>query len=165
MFITRPLNSSFDKKSFNCGKDLLDHYLKTQANQDMKKFLAVVFVLGEPPEIQGYYTLSSSSVPKEAVPEDIRKKMPGSYDQLPVILIGRLAIDQRFQGHGLGSAILADALKRCYIQAESTSGAIAVVVDPIDDDAKEFYRQYQFIEFLDSDRMFISMKTIRSYFL
>lgn len=165
MFITSPLDSTYDKKDFCCGNDLLDAYIKTQASQDIKRYLSVVFVLGNPPVIKGYYTLSSSSVPKNAVPEDIRKTMPKSYERLPVILIGRLAIDNKFQGQGLGSAILADALKRCYNQAESSSGAIAVVVDPIDQEAKKFYGRYQFIELPDSGRMFIHMKTIKTLIL
>lgn len=163
MYLTTKLDPSWDRNSFSCGKESLDKYLKNQASQDIKRKLSVVFALADPPIIKGYYTLSNQGVPREAVPDTIKKSLP-AYEQLPVTLIGRLAIDEKFQGQGLGEALLLDALQRCFHYAENYSGCIAVVVDPLDDQAKAFYSQYGFIALADSPKMIISIKTIKSLF-
>jgi GNAT superfamily N-acetyltransferase len=152
------LSSLLNKKDFSCGKPMLDNYLQTQASQDVKRKLCVVFVLFEDTTIQGYYTLSNASVAAEGIPEAIRKKMPGSYKALPVTLLGRLAIDTRFKGRGLGSIILIDALKRCYEIASTIIGSIGVVVDPLD--AVAFYHKFGFILLPDSGKMFLPMADI-----
>ncbi len=125
-----PLNSSLNKKEFSCGKQMLDNYLHTQASQDVKRKLCVVFTLFEDTTIKGFYTLSNASVPAEWMPESIKRKMPGSYDALPVTLLGRLAVDIKFKGQGLGAIILIDALKRSYELASTSLGSLGVVVDP-----------------------------------
>ncbi|WP_259069004.1 GNAT family N-acetyltransferase [Mucilaginibacter sp. X4EP1] len=154
------LNSSLNKKAFSCGKVMLDNYLHMQAIQDVKRKLSVVFVLTEETTIKGYYTLSSSSVPVEMMPEAIRKKMPGSYKALPVTLLGRLAVDAKFKGKGLGGILLIDALKRSFAVAGESLGSIGVVVDPLDDDAVAFYNKFGFILLPDSGKMFLPMADI-----
>src|SRR5271165_7239771 len=99
------LDSSLNKKDFGCGKQMPDNYLHTQTSQDVKRKLCVVFVLFEDTVIKGYYTLSNASVPAELMPEALRKKMPGSYKSLAVTLLGRLAVDIKFKGQGLGSIL------------------------------------------------------------
>jgi GNAT superfamily N-acetyltransferase len=164
MYLTTKLELSWDRNNFCCGKESLDKYLKTQAGQDIRRKLSVVFALAEPPVIKGYYTLSNAGVPKSAVPEAIQKSIPGHYEQLPVTLIGRLAIDKKFQGQGLGEALLLDALKRSHHYSENYSGCIAVVVDPLDSEARNFYAQYGFIQLPDSPKMIVPMKTIKPLF-
>jgi predicted N-acetyltransferase YhbS len=154
------LDSSLNKKDFSCGKKMLDNYLHTQASQDVKRKLCVVFVLFEDATIKGYYTLSNASVPAEMVPEIIRKKMPGSYKSLPVTLLGRLAVDAKFKGQGLGSILLIDALKRSLVVASESLGSIGVVVDPLDDDATAFYEKFGFALLPDSGKMFLPMADI-----
>jgi len=124
------LNSTLNKKDFSCGAAMLDNYLHTQASQDVKRKLCVVFVLFEDTVIKGYCTLSNASIPAELLPEAIKKKMPGSYHALPVTLLGRLAIDTKFKGQGLGGILLTDALKRSFAVAGESIGSIGVVVDP-----------------------------------
>lgn len=165
MFITELLAKHHSKAKFNCGKKLLDNYLHGQANQDMKRKLAACFVCldDESGLIQGYYTLSNNSIPLEKVPENFRKKLPPSYTSVPTTLLGRLAIDQRFQGQGLGKLLLVDALQRSYLNGQQI-GSYAVVVDPIDAVAEHFYQKYGFILLPNSGKMFLAMKTAEVLF-
>lgn len=159
------LNSKHKRADFDCGKDLLNNYLKTQASQDVKRKLAACFILAEPKSnlIQGFYTLSNYSIPLHHFPEYIQKKLPPSYTSIPISLVGRIAIDNKFQGKGLGKILLIDALKRC-LEASIVMGSFAVVVDPIDSEASIFYEQFGFISLPDSSKMFIAMKTIKELF-
>lgn len=163
--ISSPLNSRHLKADFSCGKEQLDHYLHKQANQDVKRKLAACFVIteGKTNIIKGYYTLSSNSIPCTIVPVAIQQKLPKSYEDIPTILLGRLAIDQKFQAQGYGKLILVDALKRSY-ELSKTIGSFAVVVDPIDLDAQKFYEKFGFIQLPDSGKMFLPMKTIGQLF-
>lgn len=160
---TVPLGKTHKREYFSCGKETLDSYFKRQASQDIKRKLSACFVLeGNGNTVEGYYTLSNDSVPLAMVPEEIRKKMPASYTNLPTTLLGRLAVDTRFRGQGLGELLLMDALQRCYDLPEQI-GSMAVIVDPLDDEAATFYKQYGFIA-LESGRMFLPMKTVAVLF-
>lgn len=163
--LSEPLNSTHKKLDFSCGKEMLDTYIQKQANQDVKRKLSACFVINEPETnlIKGYYTLSNNSIPSELIPDQIRKKLPKTYELIPTTLLGRLAIDNRFQGQGIGKLILIDALKRSY-EISKTIGSFAVVVDPIDQDAENFYSKYGFIKLPDSGKMFLPMKTISQLF-
>lgn len=157
------LDTSHNREDFYCGKDPLDSYLKKQVTQDVKRKLSACFVLeGENHTVKGYYTLSNDSVPLAIVPEEIKRKMPASYVNLPTTLLGRLAVDTRFHGQGFGALLLMDALHRCFLLSEQI-GSMAVIVDPLDDGAAAFYEQYGFIA-LESGRMFLPMKTVASLF-
>lgn len=156
------LSSSLNKKNFKCGKEMLDNYLHTQASQDVKRKLCVVFVMFEGTTIQGYYTLSNASISVDLMPDDVKKKMPRSYEALPVTLLGRLAIDEKFKGQGFGGIILLDALKRSYEIASQSLGSIGVVVDPLDNEALAFYEKFGFIILPDSGKMFLPMADIAS---
>jgi len=165
-YLTEPLNSSHNKKVFTCGKKLLDDYLQTQAKQDVKRKLSACFILADNENtVKGYYTLSSTSIRRELLPDNIIKRLPPSYTNLPATLLGRLAINNSFKGKGLGELILMDALKRSYHTSLSSIGSMAVIVDPIDEDAIKFYKKYGFILLPDSDKMFISMDTISELYL
>lgn len=166
-YITDTLASEHDKSLFTCGKDSLDNYINKQAKQDMKRRLSVVFVLCdiETKRIKGYYSLSNDSIPREMVPQAILKKMPPSYTNLPVTLLGRLAVDQNYQGQRLGERLLIDALKRSYDISKDSVGSIAVLVDPLDSQAVSFYESYGFILIPDRGRMFLPMQTIATVFV
>lgn len=165
MEITESLNPKHRKKEFSCGKEMLDNYLHKQANQDIKKKLSACFVLNDKETnlMKGYYTLSNNSIPQKVIPTEFQKKIPKSYTSIPTTLLGRLAIDNRFQGKGIGKILLIDALKRSYDSSQSI-GSFAVVVDPLDDDAEKFYNKYGFIKLPDSQKMFLPMNTIKSLF-
>lgn len=165
-YLTVALDASHDKKNFNCGKQLLDDYLHKQAKQDIKRKLSACFVLveDENKKVKGYYTLSSAAIQRGLLPEAIAKKLPPSYKDLPVTLLGRMAVDNSFQGQGLGELLLMDALKRSYDTSMSSVASMAVIVDPIDEVAVNFYKKYGFILLPDSGKMFIAMDTIATLF-
>ncbi len=151
--------------TFFCGKEMLDLYLHKQVNQDVKRKLSVCFILNDEETncIKGYYTLSNSSIPPGYIPGHIQKKLPKSYTSIPTILLGRLATNQRFQGQGIGKLLLIDALKRCH-KIFITIGSFAVAVDPIDQQAENFYTKYGFIKLPGSGKLFLPMKTINKLF-
>jgi predicted GNAT family N-acyltransferase len=163
--ISEILSSKHRKSEFSCGNELLDDYLHKQANQDIKRKLSACFVLNDKETnlIKGYYTLSNNSISQESTPIQIQKKLPRSYKSIPTTLLGRLAVDSRFQGKGVGKLLLIDALKRSY-EISKTIGSFAVVVDPIDKDAENFYAKYGFIKLPDSGKMFLPMRTINQLF-
>ncbi|MDQ6761091.1 MAG: GNAT family N-acetyltransferase [Bacteroidota bacterium] len=165
-YLTEPLNSLHRKREFSCGKKILDDYFHTQAKQDVKRKLSACFVLAaEDNKVKGYYTLSSASINREILPENIIKKLPPSYQNLPATLLGRLAIDNNYKGQKLGELILIEALKRSYEVSLNSIGSMVVIVDPIDDEAIKFYSKYGFILLADSKKMFIPMETISELFV
>jgi predicted GNAT family N-acyltransferase len=164
-YLTSLLSASQEKAAFSCGNDLLDNYLHRQAKQDMKQKLSACFTLSDHDgAIKGYYTLSSASIERNRLPDFIIKKLPPSYTDLPVTLLGRLAVDNRFKGQGTGKLLLVDALRRSYETSAASVASMAVVVDPINDAAISFYAKYGFIRLPDSGRMFIPMNTIAQLF-
>lgn len=164
-YLTQPLDSKHRRDNFSCGKDLLDNYFWTQAKQDVKRKLSACFVSvdNETGKISGYYTLSSSSISNDLIPESLKKKLPKSYLSIPAVLLGRLAVDKNFQGKGIGKLLLIDSLKRCYDTSKSI-GAFAVITHPLDKEAEKFYEKYGFISLPDSGKMFLPMKTIEELF-
>jgi len=136
-----------------------------QAGQDMKKNLAACFVLieGKSNLVKGYYTLSNESLNRDEAPEVYKNKIPKNYN-VPVTLLGRLARDITMKGKGTGEFLLMDAIRRCYYISQKSIASMAVVVDPINKNAVDFYAKYGFILLPDSGKMFISMKTILKLF-
>lgn len=163
-YLTVPLVNVHKKKDFSCDVDMLDFYLQRQAKQDVKRKLAACFVLSDSSNlIKGYYTLSSLSISQADIPVEIAKRLPNSYRDLPVTLLGRLAVDSKFKGQKLGQLLLLDAMKRSF-EASKSVGSMALVTDPIDENAIRFYQKYDFT-LLDSGKMFLSMKTITQLFV
>lgn len=159
------LDKEHNRDKFDCGNELLNNYLKYQVSQDVKRKLAACFILAdqETNHVKGFYTLSSGSIPLTYFPETIRKKLPKSYGSIPTILLGRLAIDKNSQGKGFGKLLLIDALKRSLMNTVDI-GSFAVVVDPIDKIAEDFYAKYDFIKLPDSGKMFLPTKTLQILF-
>lgn len=156
------LDRTHDRATFSCGVTELDRYLQAQARQDQEKHrVAAVYVLlaEDDRTILGYYTLSSAGVePTELAPE-ISRRLP-RYPTLPVILLGRLALDRRVQGQGVGGRLLGDALTRA-LSLSSQIGTLAVVVQAKGDDARRFYERYGFQRFTSRpDHLYLMMKTI-----
>lgn len=164
-YSTEPLNANHIRKNFSCGKSILDYYIKIQARQDIKRKLATCFVLiNEENNVIGYYTLSNTSIERRILPDEIIKKLPPSYKNLPATLLGRLAVDQNYFGKRLGEFLLIDAMKKSSIVAKVSIGSMALIVDPIDESAIAFYTKYGFILLPDSRKMFLPMQTIFSLF-
>lgn len=163
-FLTVPLNKTHQKAAFKSGNLQLDTYLHRQAGQDVKRKVSACFIMAtDMGIIKGYYTLSSASIPHEWVPDPIRKRLPPAYQSLPVTLLGRLAISLAYQGQSLGKLLLIDALKRSYLVSQHVA-SLAVIVDPINDEAISFYQHFGFQLLPDSGKMFLPMKTIGQLF-
>ena len=152
-------------EKFNCGNEALNRYLTIQAGQDMRKKLSVCFVLNDDytRDLIGYYTLSSYSINADAIPDSLKVNAPRNYSRLPATLLGRLAIDLKFQGKGLGEFVLLNALERA-LDASIKIASLAVIVDPIDKSAERFYSKYGFVKCKDNNKMLLSMKTIQQLF-
>ena len=161
-YLIRRLEKKYDKSLFSCGIEALDQYLKTQANQDIKKNVGVSYVLTarNSSQILGYYTLSSIGIFPGELPEEITRKLP-RYPVLPGILLGRLAVDENFQGNKIGELLLMDALKQSMIVSNHI-GMVAVIVDAKNKTAVAFYKHYGFIEFPENNhRLFLPLSTIK----
>lgn len=155
------LEKHHKRADFSCGEDALDRYIKQQASQDQKRRISAPFILVDKikSQIAGYYTLSMTSIALNDIPEKTAKKLP-KYPLIPAVLLGRLAIDERYKGKKLGEYLLLDAMKRS-LDNSSEVAAYCLVVDAKDDKAKSFYKKYGFIEMVDNKyRLFIPMKTI-----
>ncbi len=124
--------------------------------------MAAPFVLVLPDgAIGGYYTLSAAGVKLTELLADVARKLP-RYPLVPATLLGRLAVDQNYQGRGYGRFLLADALFRAV---RSEIASFAVVVDAKDDAARKFYERESFLSFPDrSLRLFRPMSDIRELF-
>lgn len=162
-FRVEPLGKQHDRATFACGDDDLDRYFRQHARQNVERRVAAVFVLVDnaSERVAGYYTLSAGSVSLGDLPMETTRKLP-RYPDVPVMLVGRLAIAVEFQGRGLGAAALFDALRRALAHSAEI-GAMAVVVDAKDDRAQAFYERHGFQRFADAAyRLFIPMQTIES---
>jgi GNAT superfamily N-acetyltransferase len=134
-----------DTSQFRNGKhQVLDEWLQKRAlaSDGLSSRTFVVCPQDTPERVVGYYALSATKEQRGALPSaKLRQGMP---DEVPFLLIGRLAVDAAYQGRGLGAALLRDALARCLVSSE-TIGARAVVTHAIDDEAAAFYRRYGFL--------------------
>jgi predicted GNAT family N-acyltransferase len=151
-----------DRSAFSCGNPALDHYIREQASQDVKRRLASVFVItakDNPLTILAYYTLSSRELKLEELPPGIAKKA-GKYGYVGVTLPGRMAVAENCKGTGLGVLTLINALDKS-LAASKNVASWAVFVEAIDDNAANFYRKYGFIELPeDKHKLFLPMATI-----
>lgn len=137
-----PLGPQHDRSSFGCGVEALDRYLRAQAGQDARNNVAAPFVLVLPEGIVGgYYTLSATALKLAELSHQTARRLP-RYPLVPATLLGRLAVDRRFQGLGYGRFLLADAL--CRI-ARSDIASFAAIVDAKDDAARRFYQAESFL--------------------
>ncbi len=152
------LNEKHDRVSFDCGEPSLNEYLQRFARQNAELFLGRTYVLVVPGQtrIEGYYTISSGSVAREELSEKRLPRYP-----VPVVLVGRLAVDRTAQGQGFGELLLLDALKRSAQLAQHL-GIYAVVVDALNEQARNFYRKYGFAETQsDPMRLYLPIKKVR----
>lgn len=151
------LKKAHDRESFDCGEESLNIFLNQYARQNDKKGLGRTFVAVKEnnSKIFGYYTLSSSSCGYEVIPENLPRY------PVPVVHLGRLAVDITAKNLGLGHALLADALERSVKIAEQL-GIYAVEVYALNDRARDFYLRFGLTE-LEDDKfhLYIKVDTIR----
>jgi ribosomal protein S18 acetylase RimI-like enzyme len=143
-FRVEALSSAHDRKSFSSGSEPLDRYLRELATQDIKRRVSNCFVaLDDAGVIAGYYTFAATSFPLTELSAEEARRLP-RYTLMPAGLIGRLAVDERFQGQRLGGALILDAATRA---AGADPAIFALVVDAKDDAAIAFYEHLQFRRF------------------
>jgi predicted N-acetyltransferase YhbS len=157
----RPITANDDVSTFACGQQTLDNWLhlraiKNEADGNSRTFVTIERETGL---IAGYYCLSSHSVSREEASGSLRRNAP---DPIPVVLIGRLAVDSRFQGQGVGYSLLQDALSK-GIEAANLVGSRAFLVDALDRTAVTFYEKFGFRLMPDSARaLYILAKDARA---
>jgi GNAT superfamily N-acetyltransferase len=155
------LGPELDRASFDCGHIVLDDWLRQRAGQFDRRDLARTCVTVRPGErkVLGCYAISTHGVRREHLPDDQAKGLPRI--DVPVILLGRLAVDRSAQGCGLRSLLMVGALRRIEVLAEQV-GIPAVEVDAIDDVARNFYLKFGFVPLLDDPHhLFLPMSAVR----
>jgi GNAT superfamily N-acetyltransferase len=129
------LRAEHDVSSFDCGEASLNDWLRRRALQNQESGASSTYVIVEKDQVVGYYSLAAGSVARETAPGRVRRNVP---DPVPVVVLGRLAIDKRIQGAGLGRALLRDAILRT-LQAAEIIGVRAILVHALSEPAKRFY--------------------------
>ncbi len=187
--ITRHL----DLDSFDCGVFELNEYLRKYARQNHERNIGKTFVAqmksdaGSPMEpaqpkrvpplsgtgrfgasvraagkVLGFYTAVSSEIDSQMLPHPHSKGLPRY--PAPAVRVGRLAVDKRHQGRGIGVALLVDALQRAE-RLSNEVGIYGVVVDAKDDQAVRFYQKYGFHPLSNKPQtLFLAIKTIQGKF-
>jgi len=154
------------RDNFDCGVSELNEYLKKYAKQNDKKGIAKTWIAildDKEGDALGYYSISMAELKQDTLPEDYRQKLPRY--PLPVIRIGKLAVDKSTQGKGLGETLLVDALTR-GIRLADDIGVYGFTVDAINENAKNFYLSYGFIPLCDQQlSLFISLKNLKGLLL
>ena len=143
-----PLTGGHDRQGFDSGRAELNDWLQRVARQHQDKGLSKTFVAvleDQPEQICAYYALTLTEVDTAALSEQRRRKLPR---MIPGVRLGRLAVDQRYQGKRLGELMLMDAIERVRRITEH-AGVVGLFVDAIDDKAAQFYARYGFEAFQD----------------
>lgn len=154
-----PLVPEYDGTSFDCGIEPLNTYLKQYALQNHRNGSSKAYVALRGNQIVGYYTLSYGSVSPEEATVRVSKGL-GRYP-VPIMLLGRLAVDQQEKGKGLGKGLLVDALLRT-VQASEIAGLRAILVHVKDENAKQFYLKYGFEPSpIQNNQLFLLIKDLK----
>ena len=149
-----------DTSNFDCGTPSLNEWLKKRALKNQDNGASRSFVITCDESVVGYYALARGSVERSSTPKSLARNMP---EPIPVMVLGRLAIDLNHQGQKLGAALLKDAMLRT-LTVSTHVGVRAMLVHAISDDAKNFYLSYGFQESpIDAMTLFLSIKHLKSY--
>jgi ribosomal protein S18 acetylase RimI-like enzyme len=136
-----PLTPDHNLNFFSCGESVLDDWLKRRALANQSNGASRTFVVtdGEQ-QVVGYYALAAGAVTHQDATRAIRQNMP---DPIPVMVLARLAVDNRAQGMKLGASLLQDAMRRC-VGISSNAGVRAMLVHALNERARKFYEYYGF---------------------
>lgn len=138
----QPLLAENRCESFACGESSLDDWLRRRALLNQTSGASRTFVVtDESGQVLAYYALAAGAVSHQESPGTIRRNMP---DPVPVMVLARLAVDQRLQGQQVGGALLKDALQRAVSVAQNI-GVRALLVHALNDRARQFYAHYGFV--------------------
>jgi GNAT superfamily N-acetyltransferase len=158
-----PLTAEHRIDGFDCGRDKLTDWLKARAldneGRSSRTYVVVANTGPQAGEVAGYYTLATGGVTRSEMPRKIRQDLP---NPVPVMILGRLAVDERHQKKGIGPATLREAMHRT-LEISQSAGVRALMVHAIDDEAVTFYLKYGFTTFpADSRTMFLPIETLAS---
>jgi GNAT superfamily N-acetyltransferase len=134
------LEPDHDLSSFHSGTPVLDDWLRRRALPNQASGAARTYVIRAGRRVIGYYALAAGAIAQVETTGPTRRNMP---DPVPVMVLGRLAIDSRYQGRGLGRALLRDAVLRT-MQVADIAGMRALLVHAISEDARRFYERCGF---------------------
>jgi len=136
-----PLTNGHRIDAFDCGEPMLDEWLRKRALGNQASGASRTFVVTDASgRVMGYYALAAGAVAHEAATSAVRRNMP---DPVPVLVLGRLAVDRQARGMKLGAALLQDAVKRA-ISVSADAGIRALLVHALSERAKQFYVQHGF---------------------
>lgn len=137
----KPLASGHRVDAFDCGEPLLDEWLRKRALGNQASGASRTFVVADRSgRVMGYYALAAGAVAHGTATRSIRRNMP---DPVPVLVLGRLAVDRQAQGMKLGAALLQDAVKRA-VGVSANAGIRALLVHALSERARQFYLHYGF---------------------
>ena len=138
----QPIAAEHRLDDFACGEPTLDEWLRRRALLNQTTGASRTFVVTDTSaQVLAYYALAAGAVSHQESPGSIRRNMP---DPVPVMVLARLAVDQRLQGQQVGGALLKDALQRALTVAQNI-GVRALLVHALNDRAREFYTHYGFV--------------------
>lgn len=140
--VPEPIKTTHRLDDFDCGIQTLNQWLKRQALANESSGASRTFVVCENQHVIGFYALATGSVRRGDVPGSIKRRMP---DPIPVMVLGRLAVDLHWQKKGVGSGLLKDAVLRTLAVAKQ-AGIRALIVHALSEQAKHFYLHYGFQE-------------------
>ena len=136
-----PLAATHRLDDFECGEPVLDEWLKRRALSNQLNGASRTFVVVDDENlVRGFYALAAGAISHSLATGTVRRNMP---DPIPVLVLGRLAVDRRAQGSRLGSAMLQDAVNRAVTVAQNT-GVRALLVHALHERARQFYEHYGF---------------------
>lgn len=154
-----PLAKGHDVQAFECGKAPLDEFLKKHALQNQGNGSALTFVGLDGERVVGYYSLATSSVLPDDAPGRMTKGL--ARHPVPVILMARFAVDEAYQGQGVGSGLFKDAAKRVLGVSKEGAGVRALVVQAKDEEARAFYERFDMIRYADDSlHLYLLMKDV-----
>ena len=153
-----PITTDHEPANFDSGDLSLNDWLKKRAYKNHASGASRCFVLCVGVTVIGYYSLSAGAISHEAAPKPMRRNMP---DPLPVLLLGRLAVDKLYHNQGIGQALLRDAMLRA-VNVAGDAGVFAILVHAISGQAKQFYLSRGFVESpLQPMTLLMTIETIR----
>jgi GNAT superfamily N-acetyltransferase len=153
-----PITVEHDVSGFDCGEPSLNEWLKRRALKNQATGASRCFVVCCGETVVAYYTLSAGAISHETSPKSMRRNMP---NPLPVLLLGRLAVDRRYHNQGIGQALLRDAMLRA-VHVSAEAGVFALLVHALSDAAKQFYISRGFVESpLQAMTLLMTLETVR----
>ncbi|NLZ11168.1 MAG: GNAT family N-acetyltransferase [Alcaligenaceae bacterium] len=139
----QPLGAVHQSGDFDCGEPTLNEWLKRRAmNNQLAGASRTFVVVDQDDKVRGFYALAAGAVSHQVATSSVRRNMP---DPIPVLVLGRLAVDRQAQGVKLGAALLQDAVNRAVVVSQNT-GVRALLVHALHQRARQFYEYYGFQE-------------------